>query len=229
MRASLRVAGWATLAFSIAFFVTFGVNAAVSTLIEFPEYPLATQMSAMHWEGSVFMVLWGSAGVALVVAAPALSAIAWPGGGLAAQVATSFGAIAAGGWIFSGCAVFAQHTALLNGNITATGADAAAERAVVAGLFILVHVGGILFAFAAVPWLGMVAFGAARHARMPRTAVGLLWAASLAPMLVFVATGYQFGLLVSMVALGVTGILLLRHARRLVGEPAGSIAHPAAR
>jgi hypothetical protein len=227
MHASLRVAGWATLAYAIAFLVTFVVNATVSTLIDFPEYPLATEMQAMRWDGILFLSLWGSAGVALVVAAPALSAVVWPDGGLPARIATSFGAIAAGGWMFSGCAAFAQRTELLNGNIAAVGADPEAERAVIEGLFALVHVGGVLFAFAAAPWLGMVAFGAAHHTRMSRTSVGLLWVAGIAPLLVFLVSGFQFGFLATMLALGVTGTLLLRRARRVPAEPAGSAARGA--
>ena len=37
MNTSLRVAGWGTLGFAIAFVVTFAVNATLETIIDYPE------------------------------------------------------------------------------------------------------------------------------------------------------------------------------------------------
>lgn len=218
MDAPMRVAAWALLGFAMAFVTTFTVNVTLAMLFEEPAYPLAGDMQARGWDGIVFMLLWGSAGIALAVAAPSLAAVVWPTGGLAARISTTFGTIAAGGWMFSGCAVFAQRTALLNENIAAAGADPAAERAVVEGLFILVHLGGILFAFAAAPWIGMVAVGAARGKRMSRTAIGLLWVAGVAPLLGFVVTGYQYGFFGAVLGFGIAGILLLQRWRRGTAE-----------
>lgn len=214
MNPSVRVAGWAMTGYAIVFVTTFSVNAALSILGDAPRYPLAGEMQARGWEGIVFMLFWASAGIALAVAAPALAGVVWPAGGLAARISTTFGTIAAGGWMLTGCAAFAQRTALLNGNIAAVGADPAAERAVVEGLFILVHLGGILFAFAAVPWISMVAVGAARGERMSRTVIGLLWIAGVTPLLVFLVTGYQYGVFGAVLGFGIAGILLLRRSRR---------------
>jgi hypothetical protein len=228
METSVRVAGWAMLGFAVAFLATFTANLAVSLLAELPEYPLAAEMQAMSWDGVVFMLLWGSAGVALGIAAPALRRVVWPDGGLAAQVSTIFGTIAAGGWLFSGAAVFAQRTALLNGNISAVEADPAAERAVVEGLFVLVHVGGVVFALAAVPWIGTLAVGAARRERMSRIAVGSLWVAAVAPLLGFLVIGHQIGIVGTVLGFGLTGILLLRRRRRgATGARARAAAPPA--
>ena len=214
MNASVRVAGWAMLAFASVFVATFAVNFALRMLGEPPEYPLAGEMQARGWEGIIFLLFWASAGIALAVAAPALADVVWPAGGLAARTSTTFGTIAAGGWMLTGCAGFAQRTAMLNGNIAAVGADPAAERAVVEGLFILVHLGTILFAFAAVPWISMVAVGAARGERMSRTVIGLLWFAGVTPLLAFLVTGYQYGIFGAVLGFGVAGILLLRRWRR---------------
>ena len=214
MNPSVRVAGWAMTVYAIVFVTTFSVNAALSILGDAPRYPLAGEMQARGWEGILFMLFWASAGIALAVAAPALAGVVWPAGGLAARISTTFGTIAAGGWMLTGCAAFAQRTALLNGNIAAVGADPAAERAVVEGLFILVHLGGILFAFAAVPWISMVAVGAARGERMSRAVIGLLWVAGVTPLLGFLVTGYQYGIFGAVLGFGIAGILLLRRWRR---------------
>ena len=147
-------------------------------------------MAADFGGGVVFILLWGSAGIALVVAAVGLPAVVWPSDALTSRIATAFGIIAAGGWIFSGATGFAQRTAMLNGNIAAAGSDIASERAVIEGLFIGVHVGGILFAFAALPWLAMVAVGAAKRRAMSRVAVAFLWVAAIGPIAGFVITGY---------------------------------------
>ena len=219
MNPTLRAAGWAMTGYAIAFVATFSVNAALSILVERSRYPLAGEMQAVGWGGVAFMLLWGGAGIALTVAAPALAGVVWPAGGLAARTSTTFGAIAAGGWMFSGCAGFAQRTALLNGNIAAVGADPSAERAVVEGLFILVHVGGILFAFAAVPWIGIVAVGAARHGRMSRAVIAWLWVAGASPLLAFLVTGYQYGFFGTVLGFGIAGVLLLRRGRRESAEP----------
>ena len=214
MNPSVRVAGWAMTVYAIVFVTTFSVNAALSILGDAPRYPLAGEMQARGWEGILFMMLWASAGIALAVAAPSLAGVVWPAGSLAARISTTFGTIAAAGWMLTGCAGFAQRTALLNANIAAVGADAAAERAVVEGLFILVHLGTILFAFAAVPWISMVAVGAARGERMSRTVIGLLWIAGVTPLLAFLVTGYQYGIFGAVLGFGIAGILLLRRWRR---------------
>ena len=108
----------------------------------------------------------------------------------------------------------AQRTAMLNGNIASAGADIASEKAVIEGLFIGVHVGGILFAFAALPWLAMVAVGAAKRRAMSRVAVVFLWVAAIGPLAGFVITGYQFGVLASFRHSRSSGLHLLRSARR---------------
>jgi hypothetical protein len=214
MNASVRVAGWAMLGFAIVFVATFSGNMTLTILGDTPQYPLAGEMQARGWEGIIFLLFWASAGIALAVAAPALADVVWPACGLAARTSTTFGTIAAAGWMLTGCAGFAQRTALLNRNIAAVGADPAAERAVVEGLFILVHLGIILFAFAAVPWISMVAVGAARGKRMSRTVIGLLWFAGVAPLLAFLVTGYQYGIFGAVLGFGIAGILLLRRLRR---------------
>jgi len=219
MNPSVRVAGWAMTGYAMVFVATFSVNATLSILGGTPRYPLAGEMQARGWEGVVFMLLWASAGIALAVAAPALADVVWPTGGLAARISTTFGTIAAGGWMLTGCAGFAQRTTLLNGNIAAVGADPAAERAVVEGLFILVHLGTILFAFAAVPWIAMIAVGAARGERMSHPVIGLLWVAGVAPLLAFLVTGYQYGIFGAVLGFGIAGILLLRRWRRGTIEP----------
>lgn len=219
MNASVRVAGWAMVGFAIVFVATFSVNVTLSILGGTPRYPLAGEMQARGWEGILFMLFWASAGIALAVASPALAGVVWPAGGLAARISTTFGTIAASGWMLTGCAGFAQRTAMLNGNIAAVGADPAAERAVVEGLFILVHLGCILFAFAAVPWISMVAVGAARGERMSRTVIGLLWVAGVTPLLAFLVTGYQYGIFGAVLGFGIAGILLLRRWRRGTIEP----------
>ena len=214
MHTSLRVAGWGTLGFAIAFFVTFAVNATLNTIIDYPDSRTAAEMAADFGGGVVFILLWGSAGVALVVAAVGLPAVVWPSDSLASRIAAGFGIIAAGGWILSGANVFAQRTAMLNGNIAAAGAEIASERAVIEGLFIGVHVGGILFSFAALPWLAIVAVGAAKRRAMSRVAVVFLWVAAIAPIVGFLISGYQFGVLAMLPAFAVVGASLLRRARR---------------
>ena len=184
MNASVRVAGWALLGFAIVFVATFTVNATLSILGGTPRYPLAGEMQARGWEGILFMLFWASAGIALAVAAPALAGVVWPAGGLAARISTTFGTIAAGGWMLTGCAGFAQRTAMLNENI------------------------------AAVPWISMVAVGAARGERMSRTVIGALWVAGVAPLLGFLVTGYQYGIFGAVLGFGIAGILLLRRWRR---------------
>jgi len=232
MNTSLRVAGWGTLGFAIAFFVTFAVNTVLYTVIDHPSSPTAADMAANFGEGVVFILLWGSAGIALVVAAVGLPAVVWPPDALTSRIATAFGIIAAGGWIFSGATGLAQRTAMLNGNIAAAGADIASERAVIEGLFIGVHVGGMLFAFAALPWLAMVAVGAAKHRAMSRVAVAALWVAAIGPLAGFVFSGYQFGVLALLPAFAVVGASLLRNARRAgrraVAAPPVTAAAPAA-
>jgi hypothetical protein len=228
MDASVRVTGWAMVGFAVAFLATFTANLAMTLFADVPRYPLAAEMQARGWDGLVFMLLWGTAGIALGVAAPALSRVVWPDGGLLARVSASFGAIAAAGWMFSGAAVFAQRTALLNGNIAAVRADPAAERAVVEGLFILVHVGGVLFALATVAWIAPVAVGAARRVRMSRIGVAALWVAGVSPLLGFVVTGMQVGIFGTVLGLGLVGILLLRRWRRRAAAPAPAGAPAAA-
>jgi hypothetical protein len=214
MNNSLRVAGWGTLGFAIAFFATFAVNQTLSIVIDHPRLPTAAEMAADFGGGVVFILLWGSAGIALVVAAVGLPAVVWPADGLASRIATAFGIISAAGWILSGATGLAQRTAMLNGNIASAGADIASERAVIEGLFIGVHVGGMLFAFAALPWLAMVAVGAAKRRAMSRVAVAALWVAAIGPLSGFVITGYQFGVLALLPAFAVVGASLLRSARR---------------
>ena len=214
MNTSLRVAGWGTLGFSIAFFVTFAVNQALSAVRDYPRLPTAADMAADFGGGVIFILLWGSAGIALIVAAVGLPAVVWPSDALASRIATAFGIIAAGGWIFSGATGLAQRTAMLNGNIAAAGSDIASERAVIEGLFIGVHVGGMLFAFAALPWLAMVAVGAVKRRAMSRVAVVFLWVAAIGPLAGFVISGYQFGVLALLPAFAVVGASLLRRARR---------------
>src|SRR5215203_2598821 len=69
MNTSLRVTGWGTLGFAIAFFVTFAVNQALNTVIDYPRSPSAADMAADFGGGVAFILLWGSAGIALVTAA----------------------------------------------------------------------------------------------------------------------------------------------------------------
>ncbi len=214
MNTSLRVASWGTLGFAIAFVVTFAVNATLETIVDYPDSPTAADMAADFRGGVVFILLWGSAGVALVVAAVGLPAVVWPSDALASRIATSFGIVAAGGWFFSGATVFAQRTAMLNDNISAAGSDVASERAIIEALFIGVHVGGIVFAFAALPWLAMVAVGAAKRRAMSRIAAAFLWIAAVGPIAGFVIAGAQFGLLAVVPAFAVVGASLLKGARR---------------
>jgi hypothetical protein len=213
MNTSLRVAGWGTLGFAIAFFITFAVNQTLSMVIDHPRLPTAADMAADFGGGVVFILLWGSAGIALVVAAVGLPAVVWPAGALASRIATAFGIISAAGWILAGATGLAQRTTMLNGNIASAGADMASEKAIIEGLFIGVHVGGILFAFAALPWLAVVAVGAAKHHAMSRVAVAALCVAAIAPIAGFVITGYQFGVVALLPAFAVVGASLLRRAR----------------
>ena len=67
MNTSLRVAGWGTLGFAIAFVVTFAVNATLETIIDDPKLPTAADMAADFRGGVVFILLWGSAGVTLIL------------------------------------------------------------------------------------------------------------------------------------------------------------------
>ncbi|KJL38730.1 hypothetical protein JOD63_000117 [Microbacterium terrae] len=217
MTTSLRVAGWGTLGFALAFFVTFTLNALVNTLVPLAEHPLASDMADQHWGGVLFLSTWSSAGIALGVATIGLAAIVWPDGGQVARLSHLFGAIATAGWLLSGAASFAQRTTLLNDNIAAASADPAAENAVIEGLFVGVHTGGVLFAVAALPWLGIVAVGAAGH--LPRTVVVLLWVAAVASFAGFVALGLQLGFLVVMLAFGTIGGILLIRARRAAEAP----------
>jgi hypothetical protein len=218
MRTSLRVAGWGTLGFAVAFFATFVANALINTVfVQYPDHPLAADMAADHWGGVFFLVSWSVCGAALGVAAVGLAAVTLPPGGLAARISTLFGAVATAGWMLSGAAGLAQRTALLNDSIAAEQADAAAEGAVVAGLFVVVHAGGILFAVAAVPWLALAAIGAAR--RVSRTVAVFLGIAAVVSAAGFVALGAQLGFLVVMVAFAVIGALLLRRARRATEAP----------
>ena len=232
MNTSLRVAGWGTLGFAIAFFVTFAVNQALALVIDYPRLRMAADMAADFGGGVLFITLWGSAGIALVVAAVGLPAVVWPSDALTSRIATAFGIISGAGWIFAGATGLAQRTAMLNGNIAAAGADIASEKAVIEGLFIGVHAGGMLFAFAALPWLTMVAVGAARHRAMSRVAVAALWVAAIGPLAGFVITGYQFGVLALLPAFAVVGASLLRNARRAgrraVAAPPVTAAAPAA-
>ncbi|GAA2724688.1 hypothetical protein [Cellulomonas aerilata] len=227
-----RVAGWGTVGFAVAFVVTFVVNATIETMADRPELPTAADMAADFGGGVIYIVLWGSAGVALAVAAVGLSAVVWPSDALASRISTAFGIIASAGWIFSGATVLAQRTAMLNGNIAAAGSDIASERAVIEALYIGVHVGGIVFAFAALPWLATVAVGADKRRAMSRTAVACLWIAAIGPVAGFMIAGAQFGLLAVVPAFAVVGTSLLRSARRggrraVAGSPAAAVA-PAA-
>ncbi len=215
MQNTLRVAGWGTLGFSIAFFVTFVINALMNMVIApSPDLPTAADMASDFGGGVLFLLTWGSAGVALVVAAIGLPAVVWPTDALATRISTAFGIIAAGGWIFSGVTGLAQRTAMLNGNIAAAAADTAAEQAVVEGLYIGVHSGGILFGFAALPWLAMVAVGAAKRRSMSRVAIAFLWVAAVASLAGFVTVGAQWGFLLVLLAFAVVGASLLRKAKR---------------
>lgn len=214
MNSTLRTAGWGMLGFGLAYFVTFAVNSLINTLIAYSEHPLAADMSADFGGGILFLMTWSTAGIALVIAAQALPAIVWPDGGLASRIAASFWVIAAAGWISSGVGGFVQRTPLLNGNIAAEGADAASEGAVIEGLFILVHFGAVLFALALVPAIVMVCVTAARRRRLSTATIVLLWIGGLAPLVGFLATGFQFGLLAPMIAFAIVGILLLRRAKR---------------
>ncbi|MFE5410447.1 hypothetical protein [Microbacterium sp. NPDC056569] len=220
MRTSLRVAGWGTLGFGLAFFATFAINALINVvLVDYPEHPLASDMAADHWGGAVFLVNWTLCGVALGVAAVGLAASALRPDGIPARVSALFGAVATAGWLLSGASGMAQRTSLLNANIAGAGADPAAERAIVEGLFVGVHSGGILFAAAAVPWLAIAAVGAAR--RISKTVSVLLWIAALASFAGFVALGAQYGFLIVMADFVLVGVILLRRARRMP-EPAGA-------
>jgi hypothetical protein len=223
---ALRVAGWGTLGFSIAFFVTFVINALINMGSSGPDYPTASEMAADFGGGALFMLTWGTAGVALVVSAVGLSAAVWPADAIASRIATSFGVIAGAGWIMSGVSGFAQRTPLLNGNIAAVGADPAAERAVVEGLFIGVHTGGILFGLAALPWLAIVAVGAAKRHAMSLVAIVGLWVAAVASLAGFLISGLQFGLLGVLLAFAVVGVSLLRRARRASRMPEAAASAP---
>ena len=215
MNTAPRVAGWGTLGFAIAFVVTFAVNGTLESIVVYPKLPTVADMAADFFLGGVvFFLLWGSAGVALVAAAVGLPAVVWPSDALASRIATAFGIIAAGGWILSAATALAQRTAMLNANIAAAGADIASETAIVEALFIGVHVGGIVFAFAALPWLAMAAVGAAKRQAMTRKAIASLWVAATGPIAGFVTTGGQFGLLAVLPAFAVIGASLLASARR---------------
>lgn len=223
MRTSLRVAGWGTLGFGIAFFATFLINALVNAvLVDYPEHPLASEMAADHWGGVLFLVTWSSCGAALGVATVGLASAALRPGGAPARISAVFGTIATAGWLMSGAAGLAQRSALLNDGIAAEAAAPAAERALVAGLFIGVHTGGVLFATAAVPWLAVAAVGAAR--RISKTVSVLLWIAALASFAGFVVLGAQYGFLIVMAVFVFVGVILLRRARRTVD--AGGTAPP---
>jgi uncharacterized membrane protein YhaH (DUF805 family) len=213
MRTSLRVAGWGTLGFTIAFFAMFVINALINTVfVQYPEHPLADDMAADFGLGVLGTVLWSICGVALALATVGLAAVAWREAGLTARVCVLFGGIATAGWMLSGAAILAQRTPMLNANIAAEKADPAAEGAVIEGLYLGIHLGGILFAIATVPWLAIVAVGIARGTS--KTVAVLLWIAAAAPFAGFAILGAQFGFLVVMVCFAVTGPNLLRRARR---------------
>jgi len=224
MRTSLRVAGWGTLGFAIAFFAMFVINALVNTVfVQYPEHPLAADMAADFGFGVLGTVLWSICGVALGVAAVGLAAVTWRDAGAIGRICTLFGTIATAGWMLSGAAILAQRTPMLNDNIAAEHADAAAEGAVVEGLYLGIHMGGILFAIAAVPWLALAGIGAARG--VSKIVAAMLWVAAIAPFAGFAILGAQFGFLVVMVCFAVAGPVLLRRARR---DTAGGTAEPVA-
>ncbi|MBD3943739.1 hypothetical protein IF188_18765 [Microbacterium sp. NEAU-LLC] len=224
MRTSLRVAGWGTLGFAIAFFAMFVINALINTVfVQYPEHPLAADMAADFGLGVLGTVLWSVCGVALGIATVGLAAVAWRGTGLTARVCLLFGAVATAGWMLSGAAILAQRTPMLNANIAAEQADPAAEGAVIEGLYLGIHLGGILFAIAAVPWLAIAAVGAAR--RVSKTVAVMLWIAAVGPFAGFAILGAQFGFLVVMVCFAVAGPILLRRARRTdAADPVAPVA-----
>ena len=59
---AFRVAGWGTLGFSIAFFVTFVVNALMNMGSSGPDYPTASEMAADFGGGALFMLTVGHRG-----------------------------------------------------------------------------------------------------------------------------------------------------------------------
>lgn len=217
MSTSLRVAGWGTLGFAIAFFTTFAVNALINVVVDYPDQPLAADMQADFVGGLVGIVLWTATGSALCLAAVALGPVAWREGSFPARICTAFGVVATAGWMLSGANIAAQRSPMLNGSIIAAHADPAAERAVIEGLYVGVHSGGILFAVAAVPWLGMAAIGVAK--RVSKAVSALLWIAALASFAGYAILGAQYGFLVVMVCFAVVGPLLLRHGRRAAQDP----------
>jgi hypothetical protein len=213
MRISLRVAGWGTLGFAIAFFAMFVINALINTvLVQYPEHPLADDMAADFGFGVFGTALWSICGIALGLAAVGLTAVTWREGSFAGRICALFGTIATAGWLLSGAAILAQRTPMLNGNIAAAQADPAAERAVIEGLYLGIHLGGIVFAIATMPWLALAAVGAAR--RVSTTASVFLWIAAVGPFAGFAILGAQFGFLVVMACFAVVGPVLLRRARR---------------
>ena len=232
MNTSLRVAGWGTLGFAIAFFVTFAVNQALSTVIDYPRLADGRGHGrGLRWRCGLH-----------------------PSVGIGGHRTGRRGRRAARGGLALGCTGFEDRDGIrdhrgrgldplrrewprpAHGDAQRQhrggGSDIASEQAVIEGLFIGVHVGGMLFAFAALPWLAMVAVGAAKHRAMSRVAVAALWIAAIGPLAGFVITGYQFGVLALLPAFAVVGASLLRNARRggrrAVAAPPVTAAAPAA-
>ncbi len=208
----LHGAGVAAIAYAALYLVAFVANSLASTLVDSyaEEYPTPAQMLDQLPISATLAIAFTVVGILGIIA---LTGVATYLGRAGSALAPALKAIAAtlGAGVFGfGAAATAQRS-MANDYIAGSGADAAAQSAVVQGLFVLPQTFGIVFGVAFAGWLILAAV-AGRRGLLPRWMRLTNVVVGAAGLLALYA-GFPFGLLLSIPYFAALGVWALRRSR----------------
>jgi uncharacterized membrane protein len=208
----LHSAGVAAIAYAALYLVAFIANSLASTMVASyaEEYPTPAQMLDQRPYSATLAIAFVVVGILGIVALTGVATyLGRAGSVLAPGLKTITAALGAGVFGF-GVAATAQRS-MANDYIAGSGADAAAQSAVVQGLFVIPQTFAALFGVAFAGWL-ILAAAAGRRGLLPgwmRVTNVLVGVVGLLALYV----GFPFGLLLSIPYFAVLGVWALRTSR----------------
>lgn len=215
MSATARTTGWAAIAYALVYIGAVVSNILLSVLgpDSGVRYRTPDQMAADRLGGDVGAISFALLGAALIVVAMGLRRLIWGDASIAGAAAASVGVIAGAGLMLAGAAIGAARGFAAN-DLAGTGADIAAQRAIVQGGSVLVNSATLLASLAMLIWLASVAIVARRERTFSAPLIAATWLTALAPFASFALTGFPFGLIVTIPYAAALGISLVRRGRR---------------
>jgi hypothetical protein len=206
----LRTAGRAAYAYAGLYLLTFVANSFASTLVASyaEEYPTPAQLRDQLPISATLAIAFTAAGILGIVALTGVATYLGRAGSVLAPALRALAAVGGAGMFGAAVAALAQR-GMINEYIAGSGADAAAQSAVVQGLFALPQTFAAVTGVAFAAWLALAAMTGLLPTwlRVTSLIVGLVSVLAL-------YVGFPIGLLLSMPYFAALGAWALRASRR---------------